>query len=59
MVVAGGLTMLGTLAAAALLTNPEYMPDDEWERPNAQIVFATTVLRGSPAPPRVINTWFW
>jgi hypothetical protein len=59
MVVAGGATMLGTLAAGELLTNAPYMPAGEWERPNAQIVFATTVLRGSAAPPRVLETVFW
>jgi len=59
MVLAGGVTMLGTLAAGELLTNPAHMPDGDWERPNAQVVFATTVLRGSAAPPRVLDTWFW
>ncbi len=59
MVVAAGVTMLGTLAAADLLTNPAYMPEGEWERPNAQVLFATKVLRGSAAPPRVLDTWFW
>jgi hypothetical protein len=58
-IVSGGLTMLGTLAAAALLTGPGSLPEAEWERANAQVVFATTVLRGSPAPPRVLDTWFW
>jgi len=59
MVIAGGATMLGTLAAGELLTNPGLMPTGEWERPNAQVVFATTVLRGSAAPARVLETWFW
>lgn len=59
MVVAGGATMFGTLAAGELLTNGAYAPGGEWERPNAQIVFATTVLRGSAAPPRVLETVFW
>jgi len=58
-VLAAGLTMLGTLAAGELLTNPVYMPEGEWERPNAQVLFATKVLRGSPAAPRVVDTWFW
>ena len=59
MVLAAGVTMMGTLAAAELLSNPAYMPDGEWERPNAQIVFATRVLRGCATPPRVLATWFW
>ena len=59
MVIAGGATMLGTLAAGELLTNPACMPAGDWERPNAQVVFATTVLRGSAAPARVLETSFW
>jgi len=59
MVLAGGVTMLGTLAAGELLTNPAYLPEGDWERANAQVVFAATVLRGSAAPPRVLETWFW
>jgi hypothetical protein len=58
-VLAAGITMLGTLAAGELLTNPAFIPEGEWERPNAQMVFTTKVLRGSAAPPRVIETWFW
>ena len=30
MVLAGGVTMLGTLAAGELLTNPAYMPEGDW-----------------------------
>lgn len=59
MVLAAGLTMLGTLAAGELLTNPAGLPEGEWERPNAQVVFAATVLRGAAAAPRVIEAWFW
>jgi hypothetical protein len=58
-VLAGGATMLGTIAAGELLTNPAYMPDGEWDRPNAQVLFAATILRGSAAPPRALETWFW
>jgi hypothetical protein len=59
MVLAAGVTMLGTLAAGELLTRAEYMPEGEWDRPNVQMLFATTVLRGAAAPPRVLETWFW
>ncbi len=59
MVLAAGVTMLRTLAAGELLTNPAYMPEGDWERPNAQMVFTTKVLRGSAAPPRVLETHFW
>jgi hypothetical protein len=58
-VLAAGVTMLGTAAAAELLTNSEYMPEGEWERPNGQVLFSTRVLRGSAAPPQVLETFFW
>ncbi len=59
MVLAGGITMLGTRAAAELLTNPAYMPEGDWGRPNAQVVFSTAVLRGSATAPRVVEACFW
>jgi hypothetical protein len=59
MVLVAGVTMLGTLAAGELLTNEMYLAEGDWDRPNAQVVFATTVLRGCAAPPRVVETWFW
>lgn len=58
-VLAAGVTMLGTLAAGELLTNPACMPDAPWERLNAQILFSTKVLRGSATAPRALETWFW
>lgn len=59
MILAGGITMLGTLAAGELLTKPELMPDGEWDGPNGQVLFSTKVLRGAAAPPVVVDTWFW
>jgi hypothetical protein len=59
MILAAGVTMLGTLAAGELLTNPECMPDGSWDRPNAQVLFSTKVLRGSATSPRVLETCFW
>jgi hypothetical protein len=56
-VVAGGLTGYGTLAAAEFLSNPHYMeaaiqqaPKD-WRRKNVQFVIATKVINGSSGPP--------
>lgn len=59
MVLAGGVTMLGTLAAGELLTSAELMPDGAWDRNNGQVLFSTKVLRGSAASPIVVKTWFW
>jgi hypothetical protein len=64
-VVAGGLTGYGTIAAGEFLTNPAYMdtlakqaPKD-WSRKNIQVVIATTVINGNSGPPRVVDRYFW
>jgi hypothetical protein len=64
-VVAGGLTGYGTLAAAEFLSNPRYMeaaiqqaPRD-WRRKNVQFVIATKVINGSSGPPRVVDQHYW
>jgi len=64
-VLAGGLTGYGTMAAGEFLSNPAYMetiakqaPRD-WARMNAQIVIATKVIQGKSGPPRVVTAHFW
>ena len=64
-VLAGGLTGYGTMAAGEFLSNPAYMetiakeaPGD-WERKNVQIVIATKVIQGKSGPPRVVTAHFW
>ena len=64
-VVAGGLTGYGTIAAGEFLTNPVYMetlakqaPKD-WSRKNIQVVIATKVINGNSGPPRVVDRYFW
>jgi hypothetical protein len=64
-VLAGGLTGYGTMAAGEFLSNPAYMetiangaPGD-WARKNAQIVIATKVIQGKSGPPRVVTAHFW
>ena len=64
-VVAGGLTGYGTMAAAEFLTDPAYMdafaksaPRDWWHR-NIQVLIATKVINGNSGPPRVVERWFW
>ena len=64
-VVAGGLTGCGTVAAGEFLTNPAYMAAIEerapadWERKNIQILLATEVINGTSGPPRVVDKYFW
>ena len=64
-VLAGGLTGYGTMAAGEFLSNPAYMETiarqipKKWERKNVQIVIATKVIAGKSGPPRVVTTHFW
>jgi hypothetical protein len=65
LVVAGGLTGYGTIAAGEFLTNPAYleaiakeMPKN-WERKNIQLVIATKVINGNSGPPRVVERYVW
>jgi hypothetical protein len=64
-VVVGGITGYGTLAAGEFLTNPAYMEifssqaSTGWDRRNLQIVISTQVIRGVSGPPHVIATHFW
>lgn len=36
----GGLTMLGTLAAATLVTDPEHLPDAGWEQSQCRRLYS-------------------
>jgi hypothetical protein len=65
LVVAGGLTGYGTIAAGEFLTNPVYlqaiaqqMPKN-WEHKNIQLVIATKVINGNSGPPRVVERYVW
>jgi hypothetical protein len=64
-VLAGGLTGYGTVAAGEFLSNPAYMEaltgqlPRNWERKNVQILIATKVIAGKSGPPRVIATHVW
>ena len=56
-IVVGGLTGFGTLAAGEFLTNPEYIQDfakhapQGWDRKNMQLVISTRVIDGTSGPP--------
>jgi hypothetical protein len=64
-VLAGGLTGYGTVAAGEFLSNPAYMEaltgqlPKNWDRKNVQILIATKVIAGKSGPPRVIATHVW
>jgi hypothetical protein len=63
--IAGGLTMLGTAAAGEFLSDPKRMDElaasapKGWDRKNLQVVIATRLIGGDSAPPRVqaIEAW--
>jgi hypothetical protein len=65
MVLAGGLTGYGTLAASEFLTNPEYMEavaahaPANWAQKNLQILISTKVINGKSGPPKTLMTHFW
>jgi hypothetical protein len=64
-VLAGGLTGYGTIAAGEFLTNSSYVDTitgnapRNWEHKNVQIVISTRVIQGKSGPPRVLLTHFW
>ncbi|MGA3042578.1 MAG: hypothetical protein ABSF54_17520 [Bryobacteraceae bacterium] len=64
-VVAGGLTGCGTIAAGEFLTDPAYLEamakgaPRGWERKNIQVVLATRVIHGASGPPRILERHFW
>lgn len=64
-VLAGGLTGYGTLAASEFLTNPEYMEavaahaPANWAHKNIQILISTKVINGKSGPPKTLTAHFW
>ena len=62
---AGGLTGYGTMAAGEFLSNPAYMETvvgrapRNWGRKNVQILVSTKVIDGKSGPPRVLLAHFW
>lgn len=61
----GGLTGLGTLAAAQMVTDSKSMTavasqlPNGWERKNLQVVLAIEVVQDSSGVPRAISTYSW
>jgi hypothetical protein len=64
-IVVGGLTGYGTLAAGEFLSDPAYMEEAvkqaprDWQHRNIQFVIATKVINGNSGPPRVVDRYFW
>jgi hypothetical protein len=64
-VLAGGLTGYGTMAAGEFLSNPAYMEaiaakaPSGWAHKNVQIVISTKVINGRSGPPKALVTHFW
>jgi hypothetical protein len=64
-VVIGGLTGFGTMAAGEFLTDPSYLEalakgaPKGWERKNMQLVLETRVIHGTSGPPQVLERYFW
>jgi hypothetical protein len=64
-VVAGGIQEYGTLAAGEFLTNGNALAELERLRPrdtkgtNVQAVLSTSVLKRTPAPPKIVAAYFW
>jgi len=64
-VLAGGLTGYGTIAAGEFLTRPAYVDaitasaPRNWGHKNVQIVISTKVINGKSGPPRLLMTHFW
>lgn len=63
--IVAGMGKYGTIAAGEFLTDPGYMDafasaaPAGWESRNIQIVLATSVIKGSSGPPRVVESHFW
>jgi len=64
-VVIGGLTGYGTMAAGEFLTDPAYLEamakgaPAGWERKNIQLVLTANVIHGASGPPRVVDRYVW
>ena len=64
-VLAGGLTGYGTMAAGEFLSNPAYMETiaasapDKWAHKNVEILISTKVINGKSGPPKAVTAHFW
>ena len=63
--IVGGLTMLGTVAAGEFVSNPAYLTEfaasapKGWEHKNLQVVIKTQLIGGDGGPPKVQAVELW
>lgn len=64
-VLAGGLTGYGTVAAGEFLSNPAYMETitaaapGGWAHKNVEVLISTKVINGKSGPPKAVIAHFW
>jgi hypothetical protein len=64
-VIATGLSPLGTVAAGEILTNPQYMNEllaaapGEWQKMNLEAVVSAQIVGGQAGPPQIDAVYFW
>jgi len=64
-VLAGGLTGYGTVAAGEFLSNPAYIETitatapSKWAHKNVEVLISTKVINGKSGPPKVVTAHFW
>jgi hypothetical protein len=64
-VLAGGLTGYGTVAAGEFLSNPAYMETinarapGNWAHKNVEVLISTKVINGKSGPPKAVIAHFW
>ncbi len=64
-VLAGGLTGYGTMAAGEFLSNPAYMETiaasapGKWAHKNVEILISTKAINGKSGPPKAVIAHFW
>jgi hypothetical protein len=64
-VLAGGLTGYGTVAAGEFLSNPAYLETvaanapAKWAHKNVEVLISTKVINGKSGPPKVVTVHFW
>ena len=64
-VLAGGLTGYGTVAAGEFLSNPAYLDTitasapGNWAHKNVEVLISTKVINGNSGPPKVVMAHFW
>jgi hypothetical protein len=64
-VMAGGLSGYGTVAAGEFLSDPAYMESiaasapGKWARKNVEVLISTQVINGKSGPPKTVIAHFW